>query len=92
MTSYFSKLFQKKKPRKGPHDNNQSMIDFIAEDSGTNDSFRSHQPHLDTSLTDLDSIGRNLTEASPTLTDHPIVTKSRANITSVFNTPKRVRN
>lgn len=92
MTSYFSRLFsQKKKTRKGPHDNNQSMIDFIADEGSMNDTFRSHQPHLDSSLSDLDSIGRHLTEVSPTLTDHPVVAKGRANISSVFNTPKRVR-
>jgi len=91
MASHLFKLFtQKKKVRKGPSESNQSMIDFIAEDVSANDSFRSHQPHWDSSLSDLDHLNRRLTEASPTSANFPITHKPRANISSVFNTPKKV--
>lgn len=89
MSSLF-KLFTKKKIRKGPSESNQSMIDFIADDISDQDSFRSHQPHLNSSLADLDNLSRRLTEASPTSAGFPITHKPKANITSVFNTPKKV--
>ena len=91
MTSRIFSLFtQKKKPKKGTGDPHQSMIDFISEEPSMNDSFRSQQPNLETSFSGFNS-SRTLTEASPGFEDFHIKKQPRANISSVFNTPKRVR-
>lgn len=80
-----------RKPRRTNNEFNQSMIDFIAEDAGMSDSFRSVQPHLETSFSMNEHQIHAATElGSPSLQDFTSVGRPKANISSVFNTPKRV--
>lgn len=80
-----------RKPKRSNNDFNQSMIDFIAEEGGNCDSFRSVQPHMETSFSMNDHQIHAATElGSPSLQDFTSLSKPKANISSVFNTPKRV--
>ena len=92
MSFVFKKLFSRERepttPNSAALDMTQSMIDFITNDTSPNDSFRSLQPDLNSSLSSLDEGRRYKSDKAETEPDFP--RKVRLNITSVLNTPKRV--
>jgi len=92
MSFVFKKFFAKDKEPRTPTasmDMTQSMIDFITDDLSPNDSFRSHQPHFERSFSAYVDERRYKSDKAETEPDFP-VKKTRLNISSVLNTPKRV--
>lgn len=93
MSFVFKKFFSKDKEPKTPSaslDMTRSMIDFITDDLSPTDSFRSHQPHFERSFSAYTDERRYKSDKAETEPDFPIK-KTRLNISSVLNTPKRVR-
>jgi len=92
MSFVFKKFFAKDKEPKASSassDMTQSMIDFITDDLSPNDSFRSHQPQFERSFTAYIDERRYKSDKAETEPDFP-KKKTRLNISSVLNTPKRV--
>jgi hypothetical protein len=91
MSNFFWKFFGEKKRKSNLPDANQSMIDLIFENHNHDDSFRSHQPHIDRSFSLPDDDLHHPTDRAESFNDLPSVIGSRTNIVSVFNSPRRVR-
>ncbi len=87
---FFSRPQEPKTPNSAQLDMTQSMIDFITEDTSPNDSFRSVQPTLNSSLSLSTLSERKHYKSDKCETEPDFPRKARLNITSVFNNPKRV--
>lgn len=89
MANFIWKLFEGKKKPRGYGDNNQSMIDLIFENGDHNDTFRSHQPHIDRSFSLPDEDLSHPTDRSDIFSELPPSIGQRTNIVSVLNTPRQ---
>lgn len=91
MANFIRKFFSDKKRKSNGPDANQSMIDLIFENHSHDDSFRSHQPHIDRSFSLPDEDLHHPTDRADSFSDLPSVIGTRTNIVSVFNSPRRVK-
>jgi len=87
---YFRKLFPDRKKKGSTVDANQSMIDLFSSDLHHDDSFRSHQPHIDRSFSLPDDDLHHPTERADSFSDLTSIIAPKTNIVSVFNTPRKV--
>jgi len=86
---YFRKLFPDRKKKGSTVDANQSMIDLFSSDLHHDDSFRSHQPHIDRSFSLPDDDLHHPTERADSFSDLTSIIAPKTNIVSVFNTPRK---